>query len=195
MRGYEVIVIGVSLGGLRALSVLLADLPADFPLPIVVAQHRHPDSDGVLSAALQPYSALTIEEAEDKQDIRSGRVYLAPSDYHLLIEPGNFALSTEAPIAYARPSIDVLFESAARAYAEKVIGIILTGASDDGARGLAQIKRLGGLTLVQEPATAESPVMPAAAIAAAKVDHILALTRIAPFLIDLCSAVASRPRQ
>jgi two-component system chemotaxis response regulator CheB len=188
MPEYAIIVIGASLGGLRALSVLFAGLPADFPLPIAVAQHRHVDTNGSLSAILQLHSALAIVEVEDKQDIQPGQIYLAPSDYHLLVEPGGFALSTEAPVAYARPSIDVLFESAASAYGSRAIGIILTGASNDGARGLARIKQRGGLALAQEPATAESPVMPAAAIAAVKVDHILALTLIAPFLVDLCRA-------
>jgi len=188
MRGYEIIVIGASLGGLRALSVLLAGLPADFAVPIVIAQHRHASSDGSLIGVLQPYSALRIEEVEDKQDICAQRVYLAPADYHVLIEPGSFALSTEAPVAYARPSIDVLFESAADVYADRVVGVILTGASDDGARGLARIKQCGGLALAQQPATAESAVMPAAAIAAVQVDHILAIERLAPLLLDLCRA-------
>ncbi|HJZ50438.1 MAG TPA: chemotaxis protein CheB [Roseiflexaceae bacterium] len=186
MPGYDIIVIGASLGGLRAMSVLLPGLPADFPLPIVLVQHRHVDPNGSLSAVLQRWSALAVEEVEDKQEIRSGRVYLAPSDYHLLVEPGSFALSTEAPVAYARPSIDVLFESAASAYGERSVGVILTGANDDGSRGLLRLKQCGGLALVQEPATAECAVMPAAAIAAVRVDHILALALIAPFLVDLC---------
>jgi two-component system, chemotaxis family, protein-glutamate methylesterase/glutaminase len=187
-HGYEIIVIGASLGGLRALSVLLAGLPADFAPPIVIAQHRHASSGGSLIGVLQPYCALRIEEIEDKQEICGQRVYLAPADYHVLIEPGSFALSTEAPVTYARPSIDVLFESAADVYADRVVGVILTGASDDGARGLARIKQCGGLALAQEPATAESPVMPAAAIAAAQVDHVLPIARLAPFLLDLYRA-------
>jgi two-component system chemotaxis response regulator CheB len=186
MSQYEIIVIGVSLGGLRALAVLLAGLPAAFPVPVVVAQHRHVESDQSLSAFLQQHSALAIHEVEDKQEILPGRVYLAPPDYHLLVEAGSFALSTEAPVIHARPSIDVLFESAADSYGERVIGVILTGASDDGARGLAKIKRGGGLTLVQEPASAESAVMPAAAIAASEIDQILPLEQIAPFLVNLC---------
>jgi two-component system chemotaxis response regulator CheB len=183
---YEIIVVGASLGGLRALSVLLAGLPADFAPPVVIAQHRHPSSDGSLITVLQPYSALRIQEIEDKQEICGQRVYLAPADYHVLIEPGSFALSTEAPVTYARPSIDVLFESAADAYADRVVGLILTGASDDGARGLARIKQRGGLALAQEPATAESAVMPAAAIAAVQVDHILPIARLSACLLDLC---------
>lgn len=132
---------------------------------------------------------MPVEEPEDKDPIAEGRVYLAPRDYHLLIEKGNFALSTEAPVYFARPSIDVLFESAAEAYREKVVGIILTGANGDGARGLARIKAAGGLTLVQEPATAQAPEMPQAAIAAG-IDRILPLHEIAPFLNNLCRVAA-----
>jgi two-component system chemotaxis response regulator CheB len=186
MWQYQIIVVGMSLGGLRAMGVLLAGLPANFPLPIVVVQHRHRDAGTTLGAVLQPGSALPIVEAEDKAELRPGWVYLAPPDYHLLVEAGSLALSTEAPVAYARPSIDVLFESAADAYGDRVIGVILTGASDDGARGLAEIKRAGGLTLVQKPAGAESAVMPEAAIAATNVDHVLSLAQIAPMLVALC---------
>jgi two-component system chemotaxis response regulator CheB len=186
MPQFEIIVIGASLGGLRALTVLLAGLPVEFPLPLAVAQHRNKDADDSLRAFLQGYSSLAIREVEDKQDILPGCVYLAPPDYHLLVDVGSFALSTEGPVVFARPSIDVLFESAAGSYGERVVGLILTGASDDGARGLAEIKRGGGLTLVQEPASAQSAVMPAAAIAASQIDHILPLEQIAPFLINLC---------
>ena len=178
---FELIVIGASLGGLHALETLLAGLPQAFPLPVVVAQHRHKDSSDLV-ALLQRYSLLLVGEGEDKEAIRPGRVYLAPADYHLLIEASHFALSLEAPVEYARPSIDVLFESAAEAYAERVIGVILTGASQDGARGLAKIKASGGLTVVQSPATAEGQTMPAAAIAATQVDQILPLSEIALFL-------------
>ena len=178
---FELIVIGASLGGLQALETLLAGLPQAFPLPVVVVQHRHKDSSDLV-ALLQKYSLLPVSEVEDKQEIRPGRVYLAPADYHLLIEAGHFALSLEAPVEYARPSIDVLFESAAEAYTERVIGVILTGASQDGARGLAKIKASGGLTVVQSPATAEGPAMPTAAIAATQVDRVLPLSEIALFL-------------
>lgn len=178
---FELVVIGASLGGLQALETLLAGLPQAFPLPVVVVQHRHKDSNDLV-ALLQRYSLLPVSEVEDKEEIRPGQVYLAPADYHLLIEAGHFALSLEASVGYARPSIDVLFESAAEAYAERVIGVILTGASQDGAQGLAKIKASGGLTVVQSPATAEGQVMPAAAIAATQVDQILPLSEIALFL-------------
>lgn len=186
---FEMVVVGSSLGGLNALEVLFAGLPKNFPTPIAVAQHRHLDSEKMLSDFLQEKSNLPVIEAEDKEVILPGRVYLAPADYHLLIEEGRFALSTEAPVSHARPSIDVLFESAADAYSEKVVGMILTGASDDGAKGLAKIKAQGGRAIVQEPATAESPTMPKAAISAVKVDWILPLSDIAPFLVNLCFPV------
>lgn len=190
---FELVVIGTSLGGLHALEVLLAGLPKSFPLPVAIVQHRYKAADSTLATLLQRYSAMQVKEPEDKEAIVPGQIYLAPADYHLLVEAGlsqgivpYFALSTEAPVAYARPSIDVLFESAADAYTQKVIGVILTGANDDGAQGLAKIKTRGGMTIVQEPATAEVPVMPEAAIAASRVNSILPLADIAPFLVNLC---------
>jgi len=186
---YEIVVIGTSLGGLDALQILLAGLPADFPLPVVVVQHRGGDPGDMLSALLQRHSVVPGGEVEDKEVMVAGRVYLAPAGYHLLVEEGAFALSTEASVSYARPSIDVLFESAADAYGEKVIGVILTGASKDGARGAAKIKECGGLVVVQEPATAKSRVLPDAAIAATAVNRILPLAEIAPFLSTLCHSL------
>lgn len=213
-NNFEIVVVGTSLGGLEALSLLLADLPPSFPLPVVIVQHRHKDSQSRLTDFLQQQSSLPLAEAEDKEPIVPGRVYLAPADYHLLIEspceweqslPENdlkgkesaaqhpivcrggfaFALSTEAPVCYARPSIDVLFESAADAFGKKVIGIILTGANSDGSQGLAKIKAEGGLTFVQEPDSAQCRKMPAAAIANVEVDWILPLSKIAPCLVNL----------
>jgi len=184
-------VVGTSLGGLHAVGALLSGLPEEFPLPVVVVQHRQAGSEDRLSALLQEHSALPVAEANDKEAIVPGRVYLGPADYHLLIETGSFCLSTEAPVQHARPSIDVLFESAADAYRERTIGVILTGVGQDGARGLARIKERGGLAVVQDPATAEASGMPEAAIAATEVDHILPLAEIASFL----SAVASRPSE
>jgi two-component system chemotaxis response regulator CheB len=187
MGAYEILVIGASLGGLRALTTLLAQLPVDFALPIVIAQHRHSDSEDRLAAFLRGHSPLAVREAEDKQPIVGGRVYLAPADYHLLVDRGSLALSTEAPVLSARPSIDVLFETAADAYGSHTIGLILTGASDDGARGLARIRQRGGLALVQDPSTAECAVMPLAAIAATHTEHVLPLEKIAPFVIRICA--------
>jgi len=182
---FKIVVIGASLGGLRALGTLLSGLPEDFPLPVAIVQHRSSDLDNTLTPILQRHSALTVIEAEDKELIRAGQVYLSPANYHLMVEEGNFALSTDAAIAYARPSIDVLFESAADTYEEGVIGVLLTGANADGAQGLARIKERGGLSVVQEPSTAESSIMPKAAIAASVIDRVLPLSEIAPFLVNL----------
>lgn len=182
---FDIIVIGTSWGGLKAIEILLSGLPTDFPLAIAIAQHRHRNAGDLLRELLQRYSLLPVVEVEDKQAIAPGHVYLAPADYHLLVEPGNFALSTEAPVHYSRPSIDVLFGSTADAYTHRAIGVILTGANHDGAQGLAAVKRRGGLAIVQEPTEAESSTMPTAAIAATQVDYILPLTKITSCLIKL----------
>lgn len=184
---FKIIVIGASLGGLNALKVILAGLPKNLPLAVAIAQHRHKSSDGELVDFLQRQSLLPVVEAEDKQAIVPGQITIAPADYHLLLEKDHFALSTEAPVSYARPSIDVLFESAADAYGEQVIGVILTGASQDGSQGLAKIQSCGGLTIVQEPESAECRVMPDAAISAVVRAKILSLPEIAPFLDNICS--------
>ncbi|QDR79632.1 chemotaxis protein CheB [Sporomusa termitida] len=179
---YGIVVAGASLGGLHALRTLLQGLPKDFPLPVAIVQHRGKDSGEPLSTYLQSCSALEIVEAEDKDKIVSGRVYVAPADYHLLIEDGWFSLSTEPQVRYSRPSIDILFESAAYAYGKKAIGVLLTGANQDGAAGLKKIKERGGLTIAQDPVTAECGVMPGSAIAARAVDRVLPLERISGFL-------------
>jgi two-component system chemotaxis response regulator CheB len=173
------------LGGLHALQTLFAGLPEDFPAPMAVVQHRGRDTDVTLVSLLERHSALPVREAEDKEPIRPGWIYLAPADYHLLVEEGQFALSTEAPVWHARPSIDVLFETAAYTYGEKVIGILLSGANQDGAQGAARIKECGGVAIVQEPASAQSPVMPEAALATTAIDYILPLPGIASFLVNL----------
>src|SRR5690349_12467116 len=161
---YELVVIGASLGGLDAVAAVLAGLPPEFRLPVVVAQHRSAADSGDLPGMWQRSTALRVCDAEDKAAIVAGHVYVAPADYHLLVEaPGQLALSTDAPVHWARPSIDVLFQTAAEAYGERVIGVILTGASADGSQGLRAIRRHGGCALVQEPASAECAVMPRAA--------------------------------
>jgi len=182
----KIVVVGASTGGLKALQLLLSSLPAEFPLPIVIVQHRGADSE-TLSGFLRASSQLHVKEPEDKEPIEAGTVYLAPRDYHLLIENRSFALSTESPVAYARPSIDVLFESAADEYEDATIGVILTGANRDGARGLMKIKARGGLTIVENPASATSREMPEAAIASSTVDWILPLQEIGPLLEKLVS--------
>lgn len=182
---FEIVVVGTSTGGLKALQVLLSGLPAEFPLPVVVVQHRGKDSEIGLCEFLRQSSNLPMSEPEDKEPIQPGRAYLAPRDYHLLIENGAFALSTDAPVVYARPSIDVLFEAAADEYQEKAIGVILTGANHDGARGLERIKSRGGLVLVEDPASAACREMPDAAIALTKADAILPLAEIPGRLLEV----------
>lgn len=188
---YELVVIGASMGGLRALQTVLSALPATFAAPVAIVQHRGNDADETLTMLLQRKSAMPVVEAEDKQTLEAGYVYLAPPDYHLLVEPGHFALSTGDPVGHARPSIDVLFESAADAYGARAVGVILTGASDDGAQGLGRIHARGGLTIVQDPATAEAPMMPAAARAAVPEAKVLSLEEIGAFLIAAVSGDTS----
>jgi len=188
MGTYEAVVIGVSAGGLRALAALLAVLPAAFPLPVAVVQHVQAGSDGFLAEYLNERCAVVVKEADDKEALRPGWVYLAPAGYHLLIEEErSFGLSIDPRVNYSRPSIDVLFESAARVYQERCIGIVLTGANRDGSAGLQAIKRGGGLAVVQDPANAEFEAMPLAAIGAGPVDHILPLEDIGSLLLALAS--------
>jgi two-component system chemotaxis response regulator CheB len=184
---YELICVGASWGGLDAVGRLLADLRAGIDLPVVVAQHRHSSSTpGGLADLLRLRIKRPVLDAEDKMAIERGKVYIAPPDYHLLVEHGSFALSVDERVQFARPSIDVLFETAAYAYGPAVIGIILTGANEDGAAGLATIKRRGGVALVQDPAGAARRTMPEAAIAATAADAVLPLEEIGAFLYGLC---------
>jgi two-component system chemotaxis response regulator CheB len=187
MTSPDLIAIGTSLGGLNALSVLFRDLPGAMPVPIVVVQHR---AGGVesprLAALLQDRTCLRVVEVEDKMPLEPATVYLAPADYHLLVEErGLLALSIDAPIRAARPSIDALFHSAAEAYGDALVAVLLTGASADGAEGLAAVKARGGRAIVEDPLTAECGTMPAAGIAAAAVDYVLPLARIGEHLVTL----------
>jgi len=187
---YEMIAIGASWGGLQAVSTLLLGLSADIDAAIVVAQHRGPTSSrGVLETLLQRHVARPVSEPLDKEPIEHRHVYVAPADYHLLVEEGHFALSTDSRVQYARPSIDVLFESVAEAYRERAIGIVLTGANADGAAGLTAIKARGGVAVVQDPSTAERRTMPDAALAATGADAVLPLAEIPNFLYGLCCGV------
>jgi two-component system chemotaxis response regulator CheB len=187
---YDLICLGASWGGLKAVRQLLSDLPAELSQPIVIAQHRHIDStDGLLPDLLRHSAGRSVDEAHDKMPIEPGHVYLAPPDYHLLVEDGWFSLSTEDRVRYARPSIDVLFDSAADAYGPRVIGIVLTGANEDGAAGLARIKERGGVAVVQDPRSAVRQEMPSAAIAATVADAVLPLEEIGKFVYGLCVEV------
>lgn len=188
---YEIIVVGTSTGGLKALQILLSGLSAGFPLPIAIVQHRGQGSDSGLCEFLSQSSNLPVSEPEDKEPLLRGHAYLAPRDYHMLIENGSFALTTDRPVAYARPSIDVLFESAADEYQERAIGVILTGANHDGTYGLRKIKSRGGLALVEDPATAACREMPQAAMAQTEVDKVLPLQEIAPYLEKLINPMTA----
>jgi len=184
---YKAIVVGVSSGGLNALKILLPALPADFSLPIIIVQHLAADSDTYWIGLLNNMCKLTIKEADEKEPIEKGNVYIAPANYHLLVEKDyTLSLSTEQKVNFARPSIDVLFESAALAYRDTLIGLILTGGSNDGSLGLRKVKECGGLTIVQDPDTAESRYMPASAIAVViSPNYILSLKKIIYLLTKL----------
>lgn len=178
---------GVSAGGMHALKVLLSALPASFPLPIAIVQHIQEHSDGYLSEYLNRACSMSVKEADDKETLQPGTAYLAPAGYHLLIEPDkSFSLSVDEKVHYCRPSIDVLFESAADVYGKSLMGIILTGANTDGSHGLKCVKQKGGITIVQNPETAEASYMPKAAIEAVAPDYILNLEQIAPLMTKLC---------
>jgi two-component system, chemotaxis family, protein-glutamate methylesterase/glutaminase len=184
---YELICVGASWGGLDAVGRLLSDIPEEIEQPIVIAQHRHSTSTaGGLAELLHLRSRRSVEDAEDKASIEPCKVYVAPPDYHLLVERGFFALSVDERVQFARPSIDVLFESASHAYGPGVIGIILTGANEDGAAGLTAVKARGGVAIVQEPEEAARRTMPDAAIAATVADAILPLEEIGKFVYGLC---------
>jgi two-component system chemotaxis response regulator CheB len=181
----KIVVIGTSSGGLKAIQFLVARLPGDFQAPVIVVQHRRKDSDSGLCRFLSQHSRLPVVEPDDKDPIENGHVYLAPHDYHLLIEGESFALSVDPPVAFARPSIDLLFETAAEEYGPRVIGVVLTGSNKDGAKGLAKIKSRGGLTLVEDPVYANYPQMPRAALDACSVDWVLPLQKMVPLLEQL----------
>jgi len=184
---FQFVAIGTSLGGFRALQIVLGGLPRDLPLPVAVVQHRSPDDSDALAGLLAGYTQMPVTEIEDKDPIRSGHIYICPSNYHVLVDGVHFALSTDAPVLHARPSIDMFFESAADSFADGVIGILLTGMSKDGTAGLKRIKQRGGYAVVQDPAAAEGRLMPEAAIGSVAVDRILALGDIAPLLVELCA--------
>jgi two-component system, chemotaxis family, protein-glutamate methylesterase/glutaminase len=185
---YEVIVIGTSWGGLDAISRLLDGLDDRVRQPIVVVQHRSVDSEeGALAHILGTHTRRIVSDPDDKTELEDFHVYVGPPDYHVLVEDGHVALSTDDIVQYARPSVDVLFDSAADAYGERAIGIVLTGANHDGAAGLARIKERGGVAIVQEPETSARRTMPDAAIAVTSADAVLPLEEIPGFLYGLCA--------
>lgn len=191
-QNYCAVVIGVSTGGVQALGHLLGHLPAGFPLPILIVQHIGAETGDGLARLLDRQSPLRVKEADEMDVLAPGTVYLAPANYHLLVETGGtLSLSADAPVSYARPSVDVLFESAAEAFGKCLIGIVLTGANFDGSRGLARIKALGGIAIVQDPDEAEAPQMPRAALAATAVDHVVPINAMAGLLCQLAAVPES----
>ena len=182
----KAVAIGASAGAVQALLAILPTLPARFALPVLVVVHVPPDRDNALAPLLQAKCAITVKEAEDKEPVQGGVVYLAPSDYHLLVETaGTLALSTEELVNYSRPSIDVLFESAADAYGPELVGVILTGANHDGAAGLKAVKDAGGAAIVEDPTAAYASAMPLAALEACPSAISMNIDAIASYLSSL----------
>lgn len=176
----QVIVIGASLGGLLAIETLLSYVEPSLSIPIVIVQHRaKTDRKNLLGSLLQSHTQLRVVEAENRDELRPGTIYLAPPDQHLLVEKGYLALSVTAPVNYARPSVDLLFETAAFSYGAAALGIVLTGGNSDGAMGAKRIKEGGGIVIVQEPKECENSSMPNATLAATAVDFILTIKEIA----------------
>lgn len=188
------IAVGASWGGLKALRAIAHGLPGHFGVPITFVQHRSKDS-GALRELLQDCTSLKVCEVEDKQPIMGGYLYLAPPDYHLLVDGDAFSLSVDEPVRFARPSIDVFFESVAARFGPEAVGVVLTGANEDGSEGLRRIVDRGGLAIVQDPRTAESPIMPRAALRAVPKARKLSLERMTPFLISLATGEQVQPRR
>lgn len=183
----QAIVIGCSAGGLTALEELFAGVDPSLRQPIAVCCHTGSATVDLLCELLARHATLPVEEARERAPLRGGVIHVAPSGYHLLVEhTRRFSLSVDERVSFARPSIDVLFDSAAEAYGDALIGVVLTGANSDGAEGLLRIKQCGGIAVVQDPADAEAPAMPAAALERAHPDHCLPLAAIAPLLNRLC---------
>lgn len=180
---FNAVVIGGSAGSLEVLNDLLRNLPPDYPLPIIVVIHLHPSDQGGLARQMNSWTDIQVQEAREKHPIEAGNVYTAPADYHLLVEHDKtFSLTVDERVNYARPSIDVLFESAAFVYGDQLAGILLSGANKDGALGLAAIKQAGGLTVVQAPDAAQCPAMPQAAMDIGCVDQLLQPTTLIDML-------------
>jgi two-component system chemotaxis response regulator CheB len=183
---YEAIVIGISSGGMNLLKIMFSSLPTDFNTPIIIVQHVGANSNSHWIKLLNEKSNLNLKEADEKEKIENGTVYFAPPNYHLLIEKDRtFSLTIDERVNFARPSIDVLFESAAEAYKNTLIGIVLTGSNNDGNQGIKRIKECGGLIIIQDPTTAESPYMPSSALTVVESDHILSIENIIALLIAL----------
>jgi two-component system, chemotaxis family, protein-glutamate methylesterase/glutaminase len=179
----EAVVIGASAGALDALSVILPALPPEFRLPLMIVVHVPPDKRSVLADLFRAKCRIAVREVEDKEPIAGGSAFFAPPDYHLLIEADRtLSLSTEEPVLFSRPSIDVLFESAAEVYGPALIAIVLSGANHDGARGLKTVAAAGGTAIVQNPEEAFAPTMPEAALAACPSAKSMSLAAMITYL-------------
>jgi two-component system, chemotaxis family, protein-glutamate methylesterase/glutaminase len=191
-RRIDGIVIGTSAGGVEALAVLLPALRPATDVSVFIVLHLPRDRPSLLVEIFQPKCAMRVLEAQDKEPVEPGTIYFAPPDYHLLVDRGpQLMLSADDPVNFSRPSIDVLFESAADVFGERLLGIILTGANDDGARGLDAVRRAGGWTIVQQPETAQASLMTEAALKRGPVDGVLSLAQIARVLGTLNGADAA----
>lgn len=183
-KDIKAVVIGTSAGGVEALSALLPRFPIGYGAPVFVVIHLPPDRNSVIAELMAEKCALPVYETEDKEPIKPGTIYFAPPDYHLMVENDKtLSLSVEMPVHYSRPSIDVLFETAADAYGEGLVGVILSGANDDGAQGLKKIGDAGGAMLVQDPKTAFSAPMPEAALKFNPGAQNLTIAQIADYLV------------
>lgn len=194
MTGPEIVVVGASWGGLVALSRLFSSLPPDFRVPVVVVQHRGKHADNLLASLLQDVTPLRVVDVEDKEPLVPRSVYIAPANYHMLVEKGHLSLTTDPMVRFSRPSIDVTFSSAGDAYVGAAIGVVLTGANDDGSRGLRHIVDRGGRAIVQDPATAESSVMPLAARRRVPEAIVIPLDEIAPLLVEMVGSEPAHAR-
>jgi two-component system chemotaxis response regulator CheB len=186
----DIIVIGASAGGIEALRVLVSNLPKEFAASLFVVLHTAPQSPGILDQILERAGSLPARNAADKEPIQPGRIYVAPPDYHLLIEPGLVRITKGPKENRFRPAVDPLFRSAAQTYGPRVVGVILTGGLDDGTAGLWAVKQLGGTAIVQDPLDALAPSMPTSALRHVKVNYSLPLGEIAPLLVRLSNTPA-----
>ncbi|MBI3731744.1 MAG: chemotaxis protein CheB [Burkholderiales bacterium] len=191
---FSTIVIGTSSGGVEALKYLLPALPENFPLPVLIVIHIAPDSGDGLAKLLDSFAKIHVKEADEGEQMRAGFAYLAPANYHLLLESdGKLALSTDVQVNFARPSVDVLFDSAASSLGSSVIGVILTGGANDGARGLAKIHQSGGYTIVQDPRDAKLPSMPQHALQLDVPDKVICLREMPALLLELSKQKGGLP--
>jgi len=193
MQQPSIVVIGASWGGLAALSMLLGALPSDFGVPLAVVQHRSRHADNLLAGLLQDATSLRVVDVEDKEPLEPHCVYVAPANYHMLVDVGYLTLTTDPLVRFSRPSIDVTFFSAADTYPFSTIGVVLTGANDDGSRGLRHIVDRGGKAIVQDPSSAESPVMPEAARRAVPEADVVSLPQLARHLVSMVAGGVATP--